>query len=152
MSARSEYYRVWMFEAPSAISFGHIPHSSKFGRYRPGGGLIVGRWLRPYNAGNHPALPKKIRSTLQCRSSTKQATCERYPTYVLEAKRLCKVFGEGVTRVTVLWEIDLQVRRGELLAIMGPSGSGKSTLLHLLGGVEPPTSGEVFWRARPSVR
>ena len=40
--------------------------------------------------------------------------------------------------------VDLQVRKGELLAIMGPSGSGKSTLLHILGGVEMPTSGQVL--------
>ncbi len=76
--------------------------------------------------------------------SNPQATCERYPMAVLEARRLCKVFGVGATQVTALWEVDLQLRRGELLAIVGPSGSGKSTLLHLLGGVEPPTSGEVL--------
>ena len=76
--------------------------------------------------------------------SSKNATCERWPTYVLEARRLCKVFGGGATQVTALWEVNLKLRRGEMLAIMGPSGSGKSTLLHLLGGIEPPTSGEVI--------
>jgi putative ABC transport system ATP-binding protein len=75
---------------------------------------------------------------------TEQATCERNPPPVLEARRLCKVFGSGATQVTALRDADLQIRRGELVAIVGPSGSGKSTLLHLLGGIEPPTSGDVF--------
>lgn len=41
-------------------------------------------------------------------------------------------------------EVTLRIRRGEFLAIMGPSGSGKSTLLHTLGGIEPPTSGDIW--------
>lgn len=65
-------------------------------------------------------------------------------TYVLEARQVRKVYGSGSTEVEALAGVDLSVRRGELLSIMGPSGSGKSTLLHLLGGLEPPTTGEVL--------
>jgi putative ABC transport system ATP-binding protein len=65
--------------------------------------------------------------------------------YVLETRGLKKSYGaEGEVCVHALRGINLQVRRGELLAIMGPSGSGKSTLLHILGGVETPTSGQVL--------
>jgi putative ABC transport system ATP-binding protein len=65
--------------------------------------------------------------------------------YVLETRGLKKSYGaEGETCVHALRGVDLQVRKGELLAIMGPSGSGKSTLLHILGGVETPTSGQVL--------
>jgi putative ABC transport system ATP-binding protein len=63
---------------------------------------------------------------------------------VIEARGLTKVFGTGEVRVDALRGVDLEVPKGELLAIMGPSGSGKSTLLHILGGVDVPTSGQVL--------
>ena len=61
----------------------------------------------------------------------------------LLAHQISRRFHEGPLDVTVLCNIDLSVRPGETLAIVGSSGSGKSTLLHVLGGLDQPTSGTV---------
>lgn len=63
---------------------------------------------------------------------------------ILQVKDLCKVYGAGDNRVTALDHVNLTVKRGEFVSIVGPSGSGKSTLLHILGGVDKPTSGQVW--------
>ncbi len=63
---------------------------------------------------------------------------------ILQVRDLCKVYGAGDNRVTALDHVNLTVRRGEFVSIVGPSGSGKSTLLHILGGVDKPTSGQVW--------
>ena len=63
--------------------------------------------------------------------------------FILEAKSLRKTYGTGDTLLTVLDNVNLSVRAGEFVCIVGASGSGKSTLLHLLGAIDRPTDGEV---------
>jgi putative ABC transport system ATP-binding protein len=62
----------------------------------------------------------------------------------LTTRGLTKVYGVGKTAVRALDGVDLDVGRGEMVAIMGPSGSGKSTLLHMLGALDTPSSGEIL--------
>jgi putative ABC transport system ATP-binding protein len=63
---------------------------------------------------------------------------------VVSLKGVTKLYERGSETVTVLERLDLEVARGDFLALMGPSGSGKTTLMNLLGGLDRPTFGEVI--------
>ena len=65
---------------------------------------------------------------------------------VLESKGLVKTYHDGTRELRILRGVDLRVNEGEILAISGVSGVGKSTLLHLIGTLDQPTAGEIFFR------
>ena len=65
-------------------------------------------------------------------------------TAILTAKNITKTYQDGKTTTNVLNHLDISINSGERIAIVGTSGSGKSTLLHILGGLDVPTSGEVW--------
>jgi putative ABC transport system ATP-binding protein len=62
---------------------------------------------------------------------------------VVSAQNITRKYGEGETAVDALRGVSLEVKAGELVAVMGPSGSGKSTLMHILAGLDKPTAGTV---------
>ena len=63
---------------------------------------------------------------------------------VLELKQICKSFRQGSQKLDVLTGVDLEIKSGEIVALIGPSGSGKSTLLQIAGLLETPSSGEIY--------
>jgi ABC-type lipoprotein export system ATPase subunit len=67
---------------------------------------------------------------------------------VLRARALRREYGRGEGLVRAVDGIDLDITRGETVAVMGPSGCGKSTLLHLLGGLDRPSGGELWFGGR----
>jgi len=64
---------------------------------------------------------------------------------VLEARGLKKTFGERERKLEILVDVNLELRAGEMVAVVAPSGAGKSTLLHLLAALDTPTSGTVYF-------
>lgn len=66
------------------------------------------------------------------------------PEKIIRADSISKVFVHQGVEIWPFKNVTLEIRRGEMLAIMGPSGSGKSSLLHILGGIEPPSSGDIW--------
>lgn len=63
---------------------------------------------------------------------------------ILRAENICKSYGTGENQVKALDHVSFSIEKGEFVSIIGTSGSGKSTLLHILGGVDRPTSGNVY--------
>ncbi len=64
---------------------------------------------------------------------------------MLEARNLHKIYNHGAERLHVLKGIELSIRKQRFVAILGPSGAGKTTLVHLLGGLDSPSEGSVFF-------
>jgi putative ABC transport system ATP-binding protein len=83
------------------------------------------------------------------RNSLKNMDQSVEPSPVFVARNLVKTYRMGEVEVKALRGIDLQLYRGELVVLLGPSGSGKSTLLNILGGLDAPTSGEVYYLDHP---
>ena len=67
---------------------------------------------------------------------------------ILRTQNLCKYYGSGENEVRAVQNANIDIQKGEFVAIVGKSGSGKSTLLHMLGGLDTPTSGKVFIRGK----
>src|SRR5262249_5336402 len=65
---------------------------------------------------------------------------------VFRVRNLTKIYGMGAAEVQALGGVDLDLYEGELVVLLGPSGSGKTTLLNNLGGLDVPTSGELWYR------
>ena len=68
---------------------------------------------------------------------------------LLSAREVSKVYQMGTNSVTALDSVSIDVKEGEFVAIQGTSGSGKSTLLNMLGGLDHPSTGEVFFAEKP---
>src|SRR5215813_4350153 len=73
-------------------------------------------------------------------------TPARSAAQVFCVRGLTKVYGTGAAEVRALAGVDLDLFEGELVVLLGPSGSGKTTLLNNLGGLDVPTSGELWYR------
>ena len=80
---------------------------------------------------------------------TMGTTNGRTNTPILRLAEVSRVHGSDATAVCALAGVSMEVHAGELVAVMGPSGSGKSTLLNLAGGLDAPTSGQVFVEGEP---
>lgn len=72
----------------------------------------------------------------------------KYMEQILRTVDLCKYYGNGENEVKAVQHANLDIQKGEFVAIVGKSGSGKSTLLHMLGGLDTPTSGKVLIRGK----
>jgi putative ABC transport system ATP-binding protein len=65
---------------------------------------------------------------------------------LIKAENLSKVYGSGESKVIAVNDVDFSINEGEFISLLGTSGSGKSTLLHMLGAMDKPTSGKIYFK------
>ncbi|MDC0265647.1 ABC transporter ATP-binding protein [Mariniblastus sp.] len=99
---------------------------------------------RESKGGNMPAT--ELHSAKSSSSKFNSAPLRIADTSVMSVSGLFKSYGKGAVQVPVLKGVDLEIEEGGFTAIIGQSGSGKSTLLHLLGTLDAPDSGEIYFR------
>ena len=124
---------VWrLFDCPLALMLGGESPDVIKGLLQAVIGFAI--WFSYFN------VSKRVKATYSTRTNRK-ASCG----IILRAEDVHKAYHIGKRAVEVLHGVSLEVRRGETLSIMGASGSGKSTLLHVLGGLDRPDVGDVFF-------
>ena len=106
---------------------------------------------KPLRKNSDEKPKKRIRKPLgenhlREKHSSKKRSIDKHidSEYLLDMRRIVREFDIGGEKVRILKEVDLQVKKGEFLAILGPSGSGKSTLMNIIGLLDVPTSGEYY--------
>lgn len=70
-------------------------------------------------------------------------------TVLLKAIKMSKSYQMGEVRVDALKNVDFEIFRGEFIVVLGPSGSGKSTMINLIGGMDTPSAGEIYYQDQP---
>src|SRR5450755_3506210 len=83
-----------------------------------------------------------------CRRIPGTRTYRRWDKPMMELQEVTKIYQQGRRQVHAVKGVSLRIDGGEFVSIMGPSGSGKSTLMHLLGALDTPSSGEVYFQGR----
>src|SRR5690349_8215159 len=81
--------------------------------------------------------------TSSAAEETASATQTAAPAPIVAIRGLAKAYRRGEQSISVLVDIELDIARGDFVALMGPSGSGKSTLLNLIAGIDKPTAGTI---------
>src|SRR6476660_223403 len=75
-------------------------------------------------------------------------TAPASPEILIRAQNLSKVYRSGDAELVIFDNLNLEVRQGERLALVGESGAGKSTLLHMMGGLDRPSSGTIYYKSK----
>jgi putative ABC transport system ATP-binding protein len=92
-----------------------------------------------------PSVYATLSESADARPAARARAVATAPASVLACQRMGKVYRMGEIDVRALEDVDFTLGRGELVVLLGPSGSGKSTLLNILGGLDTPSSGRVFF-------
>jgi putative ABC transport system ATP-binding protein len=112
---------------------------------KPAGGFEIGREEGLERQGMNEATSRPAVGSSQGEPPRGPST-EVSKELVFEARGVTKVYPMGEVQVQALRGVDLELRQSEFVVLLGPSGSGKSTLLNILGGLDLPTEGQVFFR------